>query len=221
MQIKFPNESSEYRQARDELLKAEAELREKIEQVAAQRRALPIGGKVEQDYEFRDINDQPVKLSELFRPSKNSLLIYSYMFGPKNETPCPACTSMLDSLNGSAPHITQAANLAVVISGRIEQAQQIKQSRGWKNLNLLSCNGNDYNRDYFGESVDAEQMPIMNVFSKTDSGIHHFWGSELLYASSEFHPRHIDLIWPMWNALDMTREGRSIDFPKLSYEDES
>ena len=90
-----------------------------------------------------------------------------------------------------------------------------------KNLNLLSCNGNDYNRDYFGESADGEQMPIMNVFSKTDSGIHHFWGSELLYASSEFHPRHIDLIWPMWNALDMTREGRSIDSPKLNYEDES
>ena len=45
-QGRFPNESSEYRRARNALLAEEIELRRHIERVAAQRRALPPGGAV-------------------------------------------------------------------------------------------------------------------------------------------------------------------------------
>src|SRR5689334_4268279 len=48
--IRFPGESDEYRTARNELLDAEVELRRAIERVAAQRRALPLGGPVPEDY---------------------------------------------------------------------------------------------------------------------------------------------------------------------------
>jgi predicted dithiol-disulfide oxidoreductase (DUF899 family) len=43
---RFPGESGEYRQARDELLASEIALRRTIEAVAAQRRGLPLGGEV-------------------------------------------------------------------------------------------------------------------------------------------------------------------------------
>ncbi len=44
--VRFPNESDEYRRARDALLAEEIELRRHIERVAEQRRALPAGGTV-------------------------------------------------------------------------------------------------------------------------------------------------------------------------------
>ena len=42
----FPNESKEYRAARNALLAEEIELRRHLERVAEQRRALPTGGEI-------------------------------------------------------------------------------------------------------------------------------------------------------------------------------
>lgn len=49
-EIRFPGESRGYREARNRLLAAEVELRRMIERVAVQRRALPRGGAVPEDY---------------------------------------------------------------------------------------------------------------------------------------------------------------------------
>src|ERR1700738_1322868 len=50
--VRFPNESAEYRCAREVLLAEEIELRRHIERVAEQRRRLPPGGEVERQYAF-------------------------------------------------------------------------------------------------------------------------------------------------------------------------
>src|SRR5213080_3432532 len=84
MSIVFPGESAEYRVARDRLLEQEIELRRAMEAVAAARRDLPPGGVVPEDYVFQGVgkDDAPaeVKLSELFAPGKDSLVVYSFMF---------------------------------------------------------------------------------------------------------------------------------------------
>ena len=49
---RFPNESKEYRAARDALLKDERELIDKVKSVAAKRRELPPGGELKEDYVF-------------------------------------------------------------------------------------------------------------------------------------------------------------------------
>ena len=114
----FPNESQLYREARTELLDAEAVLRQQTEKVAELRRALPLGGEVKEDYVFEEMADgggiREVRLSELFQPEKGSLFIYGFMYGPNAKQPCPLCTSILDGLNGNAKHIEQRMNLAVV-----------------------------------------------------------------------------------------------------------
>jgi predicted dithiol-disulfide oxidoreductase (DUF899 family) len=57
--LSFPNESAEYRTARNALLDAEIALRRQLEAVAAQRRSLPPGGEVPEDYVFERIgNDE-------------------------------------------------------------------------------------------------------------------------------------------------------------------
>src|SRR6202022_4850955 len=92
------------RPARTALLAEERELRRQAERVAAQRRALPAGGALAEDYLFEG-PDGPVKLSELFEPGKDSLAIYSFMYGPEREEPCPGCTHFLDGLDGMGEHI--------------------------------------------------------------------------------------------------------------------
>src|SRR6195256_1589065 len=96
MSLTYPGESAEYRAARDRLLEQEVELRRATEAVAAARRALPPGGAVSEDYVFRgkgaDGAASDVRLSELFAPGKDSLVIYSFMFprDPGDERPGPA-----------------------------------------------------------------------------------------------------------------------------------
>ena len=61
---------------------------------------------------------------------------------------------------------------------------------------------------------------MLNVFRRTEQGLIHTWGSELLYAPRQagLHSRHVDLIWPLWNVLDMTPAGRGTDWlPRLQY----
>ena len=89
--------SREYREARDSFLKDEQELVDKAKTVAEKRRTLPPGGQLKEDYVFQWANDgkvgERVKFSELFGDS-NALLLYSWMYGPNWDHPCPSCTSL-------------------------------------------------------------------------------------------------------------------------------
>ena len=219
---RFPGESDEYRKARNKLLKAEIELRENIENVARLRRQLPMGGKINEDYVFEEIADgvaSEVTLSQLFEADKDTLIIYSFMYGPKMEKPCPACTAIIDGFNGFVHHLEQRVNFAVVAKSPIKRVLEFADSRNWNGLHLLSSEKNSFNSDYFAETEEGSQMPMCDVFVNKEDGIYHFWGSELLYAPAEGHPRHMDLMWPIWNFLDLTPEGRGTDWhTKLNYD---
>ena len=219
MGARFPNESRAYRAARNRLLSAESKLRKHVEQVAALRRKLPPGGKLPRDYEFEAEGGTRIRMSQLFEPGTNTLILYSYMYGPDRKAPCPMCTSFLDSLDGAAPHIEQRASLAVVAKSPIARIVGFARSRGWRNLRLLSSAGSTYNREYFGEAADGSQMPSLNVFRRRGRAIHHFFHTELLFAKSEKgqDPRHVDMAWPLWNMLDFTPEGRGKWYPSLQY----
>jgi predicted dithiol-disulfide oxidoreductase (DUF899 family) len=236
--IRFPGESEEYRRERNRLLDAEAGLRRAIEQVAAQRRALPPGGVVPDDYRFEEASDGgEVRFSELFEPDKDTLVVYSFMFPrysgdtrpgpaegetarlPVSETPCASCTSILDSLDGAALQLGRLLNLVVVAKSDPDRIRNFARERGWRHLRLLSSRSNAYNRDYHAETPEGEQMPILNVFVRDGDQFRHTWASELMYAPREegMDPRHVDFIWPIWNVLDAIPEGRSnaSNFPSL------
>jgi predicted dithiol-disulfide oxidoreductase (DUF899 family) len=239
---RFPGESDDYRLARNRLLAAEIELRRTIERVAAQRRALPTGGAVPHGYVFEETADGggQVRFSELFAPGKDTLVIYSFMFprwsgdtrpGPAEgetarlplaETPCPSCTSILDSLDGAAPHLARPLNFVVVAKSDPARIGNFAHERGWRNLRLLSSRDNTYNRDYHAESPEGEQSPVLNVFTRDGDGFRHRWATELMFAPRDEaeEPRHVDSIWPIWNVLDMTPGGRGSDpdFPAMQYE---
>ncbi len=163
-----------------------------------------------------------MRFSELFG-DKQTLVVYSYMYGPKMQKPCPSCTSMLDGMDGQARHVTQRVALAVVAKSPLERILAFTRPRGWTGLRLLSSAANAYGVDYRGETPDGDQRPALNVFTRgDDGGIRHAWCSELmLFALREpgQDPRHVDPVWPLWNLLDLIPEGRGADwYPKLSYD---
>ncbi|MEA2604861.1 MAG: hypothetical protein QOF89_5853 [Acidobacteriota bacterium] len=225
--VRFPNETPEYRSSRDQLLQAEVELRRKLEDVAALRQTLPLGGQVKEDYVSRREaaiwTTSRRKAGSTFgavQPGKDSLILYSYMFGPAMRQPCTSCTSILDGLNGTAPHVMQRVNFAVVAKSPIERIRGVARERGWRNHHLLSSEHNSYNTDYHGEDPAGNQLPALNVFVRRPDGIYHSYNTELLYAPSEpgQDGRHVDLIWPLWNLFDYTPEGRGSGwYPKLGY----
>ncbi len=217
---RFPGEKAAYRAARDKLLKEEIKLRRQIEAVAAMRRKLPLGGPLKEDYLF-DEEGRAARFSELFADGKDTLLVYSFMFGPQMAAACSSCTSILDGLDGQAVHVTQRVNLAVVAKSPIDRILQFTSGRGWRNLRLLSSAGNTYNHDYHGETESGAQIPTMNVFMRRNGRIYHTWSSELLFAPADRGQdgRHVDLIWPLWNLLDLAPGGRGATWhPKLKYD---
>jgi predicted dithiol-disulfide oxidoreductase (DUF899 family) len=241
MGITFPGEPAEYRAARDRLLEQEIELRRAMEAVAAARRELPAGG-VAEDYVFQgagaDGAPTDVRLSELFAPGRDSLVLYNFMFprdpgderpGPSNgetarlpldQGPCPSCVAFIDQLEGAAEHAGQRLNLAVVAKAPAAQILTFANERGWRRLRFLSSTRNTYNRDYLGETAKGRQMPMLNVFHRDGDTISHFWGSELLYSPADpgQDPRHVGTLEPVWNLFDLTREGRPTDWDEqLSY----
>ena len=181
--MRFPNESAEYRKARTALLAEEIELRRHIERVAQQRRELPPGGEVRGDYRFEGARGT-TDLAGLFG-DRQTLVVYSYMFGPQRERPCPMCTSLLSAWAGEARDIGQRIALAVVARAPIGRLLAFAQERGWRDLPLYSDLNENYSRDYYGVLENGDDIPALNVFTRRDSRVRHFWSGEMTGATAD------------------------------------
>ncbi|SFR94797.1 Predicted dithiol-disulfide oxidoreductase, DUF899 family [Dyella sp. OK004] len=217
--MRIPNESAEYRRARTALLAEEIELRRHIERVAELRRALPPGAEVANTYRFQGENGA-VDLAGLFG-DKQTLVVYSYMFGPQRERPCPMCSSMIAAWNGEAQDVEQRVALAIVARSPIEKLVAFKNERGWRDIKLYSDIDGSYSRDYQAIADDGSEIPQLHVFTRRDGTIRHFWSGEMGEETADpgQDPRGAPDPMPLWNILDMTPEGRGTDwYPRLNYD---
>ena len=212
---RYPNEGSEYRAAREALLREERELVEKTKAVAARRRELPLGGELKEDYVFQWANNgkvgQRVKFSELFG-DKDTLMLYSWMFGPGWDKPCLSCTSLMDGFDRTAWQVTRNVAFAGIAKAQPERIDAWAKERGWSQIDLLSGFGSPFQAEYKCQgNTDDMQWPVMLVFTKRDGRIFHFWSTEL-------PGNHVDTVWPYWNLMDFTPEGRpNRDTPPQKY----
>jgi predicted dithiol-disulfide oxidoreductase (DUF899 family) len=214
--VRFPNESDDYRRARNALLAEEIELRRHVERVAEQRRALPPGGEVTQDYQFVG-EGGPATLKDLFG-DKQTLAIYSYMFGPQREAPCPMCTSFMKTWETKLPDVEQRIAFMFTARSPIKRLVEAKKAFGWRNIKVFSDLSGDYTRAYVNPE-DAD-MPGYNVFTRRDGKIRHFWAGEIFAVPGDpgQDPRGAPDTDPLWTLLDTTPEGRGGNwYPKLSY----
>jgi predicted dithiol-disulfide oxidoreductase (DUF899 family) len=242
MSPRFPNETAEYRSARDALLEREVALRREMEAVAVELRALPPGGEVPEDYVFDalgpDGSQARVRLSELFRGG-DTLMFYHYMFprhpgddrpGPVDgafaerplaEGPCPSCTALVDQWEGTIPHFEGlGGNLVVVTRAPIEDVAAFAREKGWKHVRLVSAARNGFRSDYGGDGPEGEPVPIMTVFKRDPDGVIRLhWASELVLLSPDpgQHWRHLGTVEPLWTLFDLTPGGRPDLDEQLGY----
>jgi predicted dithiol-disulfide oxidoreductase (DUF899 family) len=212
----YPNESAEYRAARNKLLAEEIELRRHVERVASLRRKLPPGGPIAKDFESVS-ETSPVLFSSLFG-DKDTLMVYSMMYGPQRKEPCPMCTSFLSAWNGVAPNLRERVAMVVTARSPIERLIEYKRERGFAILPFVSDLSGEYTRTYV--NADDADVPGFSVFTRRDGSIRHFYSGELSGAMADpgQDPRGAPDADPLWLMLDLTPEGRGADwYPKLQY----
>jgi predicted dithiol-disulfide oxidoreductase (DUF899 family) len=172
------------------------------------------------DYRFEGEHG-PLDLAGLFG-DKQTLVVYSYMYGAKRERPCPMCTSLLSAWDGEARDVGQRVALAVVARSPIERLLAFKKERGWRYLKLYSDTNDLYSRDYHGIGKDGGDDAAFNVFTRRDGTLRHFWSGEMGFDSADpgQDARGAPDLMPLWTILDATPEGRGKDWhPKLDYAD--
>ena len=224
-QTNLTNESVECRGKREELRLAEIELMHQRERVAELRRHLPPGPAVE-DYKFiegpvdLDTGDTPtrtVRLSELFTAAGRPLAIYHLMYGKLQTKPCPMCTAWIDGINGVAHHIAQKVDFAIVAAADPAALRAHARARGWNGLRLLSAGDSTFKYDFGSEDREGKQDSTISVFNRDGEGsVHHFYTAHP-WLSPEIKERGIDLMSPIWHALDLTPQGRGDWYAKLEY----
>lgn len=213
----YPNDSQEYRQAREALLAEEIELRRHIEKVAELRRKLPLGGKPK-PYKFFDHTGDEKSLEDLFG-KHDTLVTYFWMYGPERERPCPMCTCFLGSIDQPSVDISQRVGLAILGRSPVSRQRAFADERGWRHLNFYQTIGDDFAKDYRGLAEDGSEWPALDVWVKRDGQIYHFWAAEFAGTQDPGQdPRTAPEIEPLWNILDLTPGGRAKDwYPKLDY----
>jgi predicted dithiol-disulfide oxidoreductase (DUF899 family) len=224
-QTNLTSESPEYLARREELRLAEIELRKQRERCAELRRALPAGATI-QDYEFiegptsLDDGDAPVrkvKLSDLFTSPDRSLVIYHFMFGKKQTTPCPMCTAWIDGYNGVAHHLAQNVDLAIVAAADPSTLRAYARERGWDKLRLLSAGDSTFKYDLGSEDAQGHQDSTVSVFTQgSDGTLRHFYSVHPGLAE-DIKERGIDELSPIWNVMDLTPQGRGKWYASLEY----
>lgn len=216
---RLANESDAYRAIRDELQRAEMALRDQREQVAELRRRLPLDTAVDDCVleEVRDGARVPVRLSELFEDAGKPLVLMHFMYGKKQEKPCPMCTAWADGYDGIVPHLRQRMSFAVLVAGDAATFAAYARSRGWRHLRLVSAAGSDLKRSLGFEEADGAQHPGVSVFVRgADGRLLHFYSQSAWYGGEQF--RGMDLLSPLWHFLDLTPEGRGNWMPSRRYE---
>src|SRR5437870_8875831 len=224
-QTNLPNESAEYLSKREEVRQAEIELMKQRERVAKLRRGLPKGATI-QDYEFLEgptalaEGDEPVRnvrLSELFTAPDRSLVIYHFMYGKKQTSPCPMCTAWIDSFNGIAHHLAQNVDLAIVAAADTATLRAHARKRGWDKLRPLSAGHSTFKYDLGSEDREGHQDSTISVFNRDSDGtLRHFYSGHP-WLADDIKERGIDELNPIWNVLDLTPPGRGTFYASLDY----
>jgi predicted dithiol-disulfide oxidoreductase (DUF899 family) len=148
----------EWQAERDELLAAEKELTRRNDELAERRRALP-WVPIEKDYSF-ETEDGTKSLAELL-DGRSQLLIYHFMFGPKYEAGCTACSSIADTLSPQVPHLkARDVTLMCVSRAPLDKLLAYRERMGWS-FDWASSADSDFNFDFGHSHTEEEVRPFL------------------------------------------------------------
>src|SRR5205814_8326832 len=99
-----------------------------------------------------------------------SVVIYQFMYGKKNTSPCPMCTLFIDGWNGVAHHLAQNVDVAIVAPADPKALRAHARKRNWDQLRLLSAGANTFKYDLGSEDREGNQDSTVSVFTKDRDG---------------------------------------------------
>lgn len=206
----FPNESIEYREARNALLRKEQEIGQLLAEVKEQREQLPPGGEI-RDYLFERLTDsgtvEQVSMADLFPEGVDTLIVYSMMFGPERAVACPFCTAYLTNLDPSVASLKTKAGFVIAVRSPVQRLVDWANAKGWQNFTLVSDAPSTFHQDYDGYDPETgNEGSAFNIFVKDGATIRHYWGSEdLNMPGGDFY---YDLIDPAMNLENLVPKRR-------------
>ncbi len=157
---------AEWLEARKALLTKEKAATRILDQVRAERRALP-WVKVEKPYVFQT-RTGPKTLSELFE-GRSQLFVYHNMLSPESDHICSGCSLLSDHFDAARQHFEHADLTHWSWSPARSSTGSSRCASAWAGaFNWVSSYGTDFNYD-FGVSFTAEQLragPVEYNFEK-------------------------------------------------------
>jgi predicted dithiol-disulfide oxidoreductase (DUF899 family) len=127
------------------------------------------------------------------------------------------CTAWIDGFNGIAHHLAQNVDFAIVAAADLPTLRSHARARGWGRLRLLSAGSSTFKYDLGSEDKEGNQDSAISVFTRdNDATIRHSYTGHP-WLASDIKERGIDELVPIWNILDLTRQGRGEFYAKLEY----
>jgi predicted dithiol-disulfide oxidoreductase (DUF899 family) len=190
----------EWRTAHQALLAKEKALTHARDDLAAQRRRLPMV-RVAKDYSF-DGADGPVTLLDLF-DGRPQLLLYHFMFAPGVHgwptAGCPGCSMFIDNIGQfTRVHLNaRDASFAVVSRAPLPTLESYKRRMQWV-MRWVSSAGNSFNED-FGVTTEQGEQHGLSVFLRRGDDIFRTYFTTA---------RGLETVGGIWSLLDLTPLGR-------------
>ena len=217
--MRIPNESAEYRAARTALLAEEIELRRHIERVAAQRRALPQGGRGHRRLSFSG-RGRTDRLRRTVRRQADACHLQLHVRACSASVPV-RCAPIFSAPGRATPRTSAqrvVARRRRALSDRAPDRLE-ERARLAKPHASSATSTAPIRATFRAIAADGTDEPALNVFTRRDGAIRHFWSDEMSGTSDPGQdPRGAPDPAPLWMVLDMTPEGRDPHwYPKLEY----
>ena len=180
---------AEWEAARSALLQEEKQATRRQDDLAAQRRRLPMV-LVEKSYVFEGPARQ-VGLADLFE-GRSQLIVYHHMLKPTDKSPCAGCSMFVDNVGHLAHLHARDTSFVLVSSAPIGEIEDFRQRMGWR-IPWFSNQG-DFDAD-FGVTGGFG----LNVFLQSDAAV---------YRTYFTNGRGVESLGSHWAFLDLTPLGR-------------
>jgi predicted dithiol-disulfide oxidoreductase (DUF899 family) len=136
----------EWQTARDALLVKEKELTHALDELAAQRRRLPMVA-LGKPYRFTAPDGAEVGLTDLF-DGRRQLVIYHFMLEPGQDWLCAGCSTFTDNLAEHSQAHLGARDTRLILMARApqEEIEPVRHRMGWT-VPWYSSHGSDFHDD--------------------------------------------------------------------------
>jgi predicted dithiol-disulfide oxidoreductase (DUF899 family) len=200
---------NEWLSARKELLAKEKAFSRARDELAAERRKLPMV-KLTKEYVF-EAPEGKTNLRDLFG-KRRQLIVYHLMFDPKWEAACKSCSFIADNFQASPVHLGARDTALVAVSrAPLAKIEAFKKRMAWTHR-WLSSENSDFNYDFgvsfredekggynYGDENYGGESPGCSVFLKAGSDVFHTYST---------YARGLDMLITTYHYLDLTPLGR-------------